>query len=58
MRILFIGDVVGTPGRTAVAAHLGRLRAAERIDLVIANGENAAGGFGLTREVADDLFDD
>ena len=57
MKILFIGDVVGAPGRAAVAAHLGRLRAAERIDLVIANGENAAGGFGLTREVADDLFD-
>ena len=56
MKILFIGDVVGSPGRRAIAAHLGRLRAAGQVDFCIANAENAAGGFGLTREVADEMF--
>ncbi len=57
MKILFIGDVVGAPGRQALTTHLDRLRSEERIDFVIANAENAAGGFGLTRAVANDLFD-
>jgi metallophosphoesterase (TIGR00282 family) len=56
MRILFIGDIVGRPGREAVARELPRLREAFKLDFVIANGENAAGGFGLTKAVADDLF--
>ncbi|MBU0495413.1 MAG: TIGR00282 family metallophosphoesterase [Chloroflexi bacterium] len=56
MRILMIGDVVGRPGRHAVAELLPRLRAAHHVDLVIANGENAAGGRGLTPETARELF--
>lgn len=48
MRVLFIGDVFGKPGRALVAAHLPSIR--NRYDLVIANAENAAGGFGLNRE--------
>ncbi|MDE2266002.1 MAG: YmdB family metallophosphoesterase, partial [Alphaproteobacteria bacterium] len=56
MHILFIGDIVGRPGRDVVAAELPRLRDSLKLDFVIANGENAAGGFGLTRAIADDLF--
>ncbi|MFN3428452.1 MAG: TIGR00282 family metallophosphoesterase [Candidatus Sericytochromatia bacterium] len=51
LEILFIGDIVGRPGRDAVAAMLNRLRdAGETPDLVVANGENVSGGFGLTKE--------
>ncbi len=56
MNILFLGDIVGKPGRDVVGAELGRLRDRLKTDLVIANGENAAGGFGLTRAVAEELF--
>lgn len=56
MNILFIGDIIGKPGRDAVTAELQRLRAALKLDLVIANGENAAGGFGLTRAIAEEFF--
>jgi 2',3'-cyclic-nucleotide 2'-phosphodiesterase len=56
MHILFIGDIIGRPGRDVVAAELPRLKDALKLDFVIANGENAAGGFGLTRALADDLF--
>jgi len=55
MRILFVGDVVGRPGREAVAALLPGLRSELRIDLAIVNGENAAGGAGLTAEIAREL---
>jgi metallophosphoesterase (TIGR00282 family) len=55
MRILFVGDVVGRPGRDAVAALLPQLRDALRVDLAIVNGENAAGGAGLTAEIAREL---
>ena len=55
MRILFVGDVVGRPGRDAVAALLPRLRLEHRVDLAIVNGENAAGGAGLTSEIAREL---
>lgn len=55
-RILFIGDVVGRPGRTALRTHLPAILAQHPADLVVANGENAAGGFGLNRAVADELF--
>src|SRR5437764_10922652 len=48
MRILFIGDIVGKPGVTFVRAAVPLLRVSERLDLVIANAENAAGGSGLT----------
>ena len=56
MNLLFIGDIVGKPGREVVTSHLPRLRQALKLEAVIANGENAAGGFGLTRAVADELF--
>jgi len=56
MRILFIGDVIGKPGRDVLAAELPGLRERLSIEFVIANGENAAGGFGITRNVANDLF--
>jgi len=55
MRILFVGDVVGRPGRDAVAALLPQLRDELRVDLAIVNGENAAGGAGLTTEIAREL---
>jgi len=57
MRILFIGDIIGQPGRKMVARHLARLVAQEGVTLVIANAENAAAGFGITPGVAQELFD-
>jgi metallophosphoesterase (TIGR00282 family) len=57
MRILFIGDIVGKPGRRAVHEMLPELISGYRIDFVIANGENAAAGFGITREIVEDLFE-
>jgi len=56
MRILFIGDIIGHPGREAVATELPRLKDRLKPDFIIANGENAAGGFGITKAVADELF--
>jgi metallophosphoesterase (TIGR00282 family) len=56
MRILFIGDIIGRPGREVVGAELPRLRDMLRLDFVIGNGENAAGGFGITRIIANELF--
>ncbi|MBM4433959.1 MAG: YmdB family metallophosphoesterase [Chloroflexi bacterium] len=55
MRVLFVGDVVGRPGREAVQALLPGLRRETGADLVIANGENAAGGAGLTAALAHEL---
>ena len=57
MRLLFIGDIVGKPGRKIVRLGLRSLVDLYEIDLVIANIENAAGGFGITREVAESLRD-
>jgi 2',3'-cyclic-nucleotide 2'-phosphodiesterase len=57
MRILFIGDIFGRPGRTIVKEHLSDLVKQRSIDLVIANGENAAAGFGITPPLAEDLFE-
>jgi calcineurin-like phosphoesterase len=54
--ILFIGDVVGEPGRRAVRELLPRLRGEHGVDVVIANGENAAGGSGITVAMANELF--
>ena len=51
-----IGDVVGRPGREAINAIVPGLRDELRLDLVIANGENAAGGFGITLDIANELF--
>ena len=56
VKLLFIGDIIGRPGRQAVASLLPGLKSEHAFDLVIANGENAAGGFGLTPKVADELF--
>ncbi|WP_305047159.1 TIGR00282 family metallophosphoesterase [Geoalkalibacter sp.] len=57
MNILFIGDIVGRPGRQVLAQNLDRLVDKHQVDLVVANGENAAGGFGLTAEVVRELRD-
>ena len=57
MRILFVGDVVGRPGRSAVAALLPVLKPELGVDFTIVNGENAAGGAGLTAEIARELRD-
>ncbi|MFL5239568.1 MAG: YmdB family metallophosphoesterase [Rhizomicrobium sp.] len=56
MRILFIGDVMGRPGREVVTTQVPLLRESLQLDFVVANGENAAGGFGLTRAIANDFF--
>ncbi|NTU42574.1 MAG: TIGR00282 family metallophosphoesterase [Nitrospirales bacterium] len=56
MRILFIGDIVGSNGRQAVKTLLPNLVDKYKIDTVIANGENAAGGFGITEKTAADIF--
>ncbi len=50
MKLLFLGDIVGRPGRDLVRRHVRALAARHQADLVIANGENAAGGVGITRE--------
>jgi metallophosphoesterase (TIGR00282 family) len=55
-KILLIGDIVGAPGRKAVEVALPKLIAQHKIDFVVANAENAAGGSGLTPEIADELF--
>lgn len=57
MRILFVGDIVGRPGRRMLRARLGAIRHRERIDVAIANCENAAGGFGVTPKIADQLLE-
>jgi metallophosphoesterase (TIGR00282 family) len=56
MRILFIGDIVGSAGRAIVADHIADLVATQQLDLVIANCENAAAGFGITPRLAEDLL--
>ncbi|MDR7484144.1 MAG: TIGR00282 family metallophosphoesterase [Armatimonadota bacterium] len=56
MRVLFVGDVTGKPGRRLLAARLAALRRAHGLDAIIVNGENAAGGMGLTAGVAEELF--
>lgn len=54
MRILLLGDIVGRPGREAVLSYLSG--ASRSYDVIVVNGENAAGGFGITPEIAEDLF--
>ncbi|WP_343203331.1 TIGR00282 family metallophosphoesterase [Limisphaera ngatamarikiensis] len=56
MKLLFIGDVVGRPGRQAVQALVPRLRSELGLDYVVANGENSAGGAGITSKTAAELF--
>jgi len=57
MRILFIGDIFGRPGRTIVRERLPELVKQHNVDLIIANGENAAAGFGITGALAEELFE-
>jgi metallophosphoesterase (TIGR00282 family) len=57
MRLLFIGDVVGSPGRQGFADAMPALRSEHKPDLVVVNGENSAGGVGITAETGRDLFD-
>jgi 2',3'-cyclic-nucleotide 2'-phosphodiesterase len=57
VRILFIGDIVGRPGRELVRQGLQAIVEHHQIDLVIANAENSAAGFGITREIGDQLLD-
>jgi metallophosphoesterase (TIGR00282 family) len=56
MRILFAGDVVGSPARKFLQEKLPRLRIEHKLDVIIVNGENAAAGSGLTKETAQDIF--
>jgi len=56
IRILFLGDVVGEPGRKAVIARLAALKEQENIDFIVVNGENAAGGRGITPKISIDLL--
>jgi metallophosphoesterase (TIGR00282 family) len=56
VKLLFIGDIVGQPGRRAVAELLPRLRERHSLDFVIANGENSAGGSGITPKTAGEIF--
>ena len=57
MRLLFCGDVVGAAGRNALTEHLPGLRRDLELDFVVANGENAAGGFGITGPIAEQMLD-
>jgi len=57
MNILFIGDIVGRAGRRAVRIFLDEIKEEHNIDFVISNGENSAGGFGITKKVAEELYD-
>src|ERR1043165_10112733 len=57
MRLLFVGDVVGRSGRAAVAERLPGLKRDWKLDCVIVNGENAAGGFGITEAIYNEMID-
>jgi len=57
VRVLMVGDIVGRAGMRALKAVLPGLRKEERLDFVVVNGENAAGGFGMTEETTDGIFD-
>src|ERR1700737_2195306 len=56
MRVLFVGDVVGRSGRAAIIQHVPLLRARWNLDFVIVNGENAAGGFGITESILEEFL--
>jgi metallophosphoesterase (TIGR00282 family) len=57
VNILFVGDVFGSAGRHIVREHLPQLLETHQVDLLVVNGENAAGGFGITPSIADEIFD-
>ena len=52
LRLLFLGDIVGEPGRKAVATFVPKLREERNIDFIVVNGENSAGGRGITPKIA------
>src|ERR1700742_2631604 len=56
VKLLFIGDIVGQPGRRAVKELLPKLRESHGLDFVVANGENSAGGSGITPKIAEEIF--
>jgi len=56
MKIIFISDIVGQPGREILASKLPALAAGEKPDFIIANGENSAGGKGITTTIANEMF--
>lgn len=56
MRLLFIGDIVGRTGRAALQTYLPDLRTSWNLDFVVVNGENAAGGFGITESICDEFL--
>ncbi len=57
MRILFVGDIFGSAGRHIVREHLPHVLETQAVDLLVINGENAAGGFGITPSIAEEIFD-
>jgi len=57
LKILFVGDIFGSAGRRIVREHLGHVRQSHQVDLTVINGENAAGGFGITPGLAEEIFD-
>jgi metallophosphoesterase (TIGR00282 family) len=57
LQILFVGDIFGSAGRRIVREHLPHVVMERRVDLLVINAENAAGGFGITPAIAEDLFD-
>ena len=57
MRVLYLGDVVGRAGRDALAAHVPGLRERLRAEFLVVNGENAAGGFGITKKICEQFFE-
>jgi hypothetical protein len=57
LNILFVGDIFGSAGRRIVREHIGHLRKTHAVELTVINAENAAGGFGLTPQIAEEIFD-
>jgi hypothetical protein len=57
LNILFVGDIFGSAGRKIVREHIGHVRKTHAVDLLVINAENAAGGFGLTPALAEEIFD-
>ncbi|MGA2569460.1 MAG: TIGR00282 family metallophosphoesterase [Terracidiphilus sp.] len=57
MKLLFVGDIFGSAGRRIVREHIGHVREAHQVDLTVINAENAAGGFGITPGLAEEIFE-
>lgn len=57
MNILFVGDIFGSAGRRIVREHIGHVREVHNVELTVVNAENAAGGFGVTPQIAEEIFD-